>query len=98
MEESYEKSYVASLKKKTKTPNCRFCGANSYYSIDSRITLFTEDVGLGGRRKVIPAGALICKQCGHIEFFALGILDEKLLNPNSQVTSPVDGEDERAQE
>lgn len=98
MEESYEKSLVATLDKKVRTPNCRFCGANAYYSVDSRVTIYTEDVGSNGRRKIIPAGALVCKQCGHIEFFALGILDKQLLNPNGHETSPVDGDNKREQE
>lgn len=56
-------------------PPCRFCGGNSFTTTDSMATiLIGKDLDTVSLGPSIPAGMVICKKCGHIEFFALGAL------------------------
>ena len=56
--------------------NCPFCGRGKYITPDTFAGVFVskdiKNVDLGLR---IPSGMVICENCGHIDFFALGSLD-----------------------
>lgn len=56
-------------------PQCPFCGGKKYTSTDSvagiLISNDTKNLNIGPN---IPSGMLICENCGHIDFFALGVL------------------------
>ena len=56
-------------------PACPFCGSRKYTSTDSMASiLIGKDLQSLSIGPTVPAGMLICQQCGHIEFFALGAL------------------------
>jgi len=93
LEDSYQKSFTAALKEKIKAPNCRFCGANEYATLNSRAMITMDEVNDEGKRKILPSGIIICRKCGHIEFFALGALDPKLMVDIPSEPSKTDGED-----
>lgn len=54
---------------------CPYCGSDEFESFDKYAAIPIEDnlnsVHLGA---TIPSGILVCKKCGHIDFFALGSL------------------------
>ena len=56
-------------------PNCPYCGGQSFTSTGKFATILigddTNSINLGPS---IPSGMLVCSNCGHIEFFALGSL------------------------
>lgn len=55
---------------------CPFCGGSDFTTTKdfAAITIGSDHskITLG---PVIPSGMIICKKCGHIDFFALGALD-----------------------
>lgn len=56
-------------------PACPFCGGNNYTSTeDYSVVLIGKEMGNLEIGPCIPSGMLICKNCGHIDFFALGVL------------------------
>ena len=56
-------------------PNCPYCGGQQFTSTDKFATILigddTSSLSLGPS---IPSGMVVCANCGHIEFFALGSL------------------------
>ena len=56
-------------------PICPYCGGNQFTSTDKLASVFIGDeldgINLG---PTIPAGMVICENCGHLELFALGAL------------------------
>lgn len=64
-------------------PKCPYCG-NSKYSTSSQVAhiIVNETVDEMGIGKGIPSGMIICKNCGHIDFFAIGALG--LLNQGQE--------------
>ena len=56
-------------------PNCKYCGGNKFTSTDKFATILIGEelsgINLGPN---IPSGMVVCENCGHIEFFALGVL------------------------
>ena len=60
-------------KKVSQIPECPYChGTNFTTTEECAIILIgndTKNLNLGPH---IPAGMVICQNCGHIEFFALG--------------------------
>lgn len=56
-------------------PACDYCGGIQFTTTDKLSNIIIGDeldsVSLG---PTIPAGMIICENCGHIEFFALGAL------------------------
>lgn len=56
-------------------PLCPYCGSSQFTSTDKLATILIGDeldgVSLGPS---IPAGMVICENCGHMDFFALGAL------------------------
>lgn len=83
MSNKFEPSkFVEALRKHTKSkpiPACPYCGNTQFTSTDSLASILIgkdcKSISIGPS---IPAGMIICQQCGHIEFFALGALE--LLN------------------
>ena len=56
-------------------PNCPYCGGQTFTSTDKFATiLIGEDIHSINLGPSIPSGILVCANCGHIEFFALGSL------------------------
>ena len=54
---------------------CPFCGARDFTTTDSVASiLIGKDLHSVSIGPVIPSGMLICQKCGHVEFFALGVL------------------------
>lgn len=82
MEETMRKynpqDFISALQKRTNNrsvPACPFCGGRKYTSTDSMASILIgtdlDSVSIG---PTVPSGMLICQQCGHVEFFALGAL------------------------
>lgn len=70
--------FIVALTKKLKgkqVPTCSYCGGNKFTSTDKFATILIGDevsgISLGPN---IPSGMVVCENCGHIEFFALGSL------------------------
>ena len=70
--------FIAALSEKIKNrdiPNCPYCGGNKFTTTQNFATILIGDdaknISLGPN---IPAGMLICENCGHMEFFAMGAL------------------------
>lgn len=70
--------FIAALGKKIKgqsIPDCPYCGGKKFTTTKSFATILTGDdtknISLGPN---IPAGMVVCENCGHIEFFAMGAL------------------------
>ena len=60
---------------KHRFPSCPYCGGNKFTTTQSFATILIGDeiknISLGPN---IPAGIVVCENCGHIEFFAMGSL------------------------
>lgn len=55
---------------------CPFCGSQEYTTTaDFATVLISNDLSNVSLGPNIPAGMVICKNCGHMDFFALGALD-----------------------
>lgn len=56
-------------------PECRYCGGKKFTTTQNFATILigddTKNISLGPN---IPAGMVICENCGHMEFFAMGAL------------------------
>ena len=72
------KEFVKVLEKRCNgrdIPNCPYCGGQNFTSTDKFATILIGDdlksINLGPS---IPSGMIVCANCGHIEFFALGSL------------------------
>ena len=72
------KKFITQLGKKVNgrnIPNCPYCGGEKFTTTEKFATILIgedlENLNLGPS---IPSGMLICENCGHIEFFALGSL------------------------
>ena len=70
--------FITAIQKKLNgrdVPNCPYCGGEKFTSTDKFATILIGDeinnLNLG---PTIPSGMLVCENCGHIEFFALGSL------------------------
>ena len=73
------KEFIEALGKKVNdrdVPNCPYCGGEKFTTTDKFATLIIgDDVKSLELGPSIPSGMIICENCGHIEFFALGSLD-----------------------
>lgn len=70
--------FIAALGKKMnrrEIPNCPYCGGDKFTTTQNFATILigydTNNINLGPS---IPAGMVICENCGHLEFFAMGPL------------------------
>lgn len=72
------KDFISELTKRMNgrdVPNCPFCGGQRFTSTDKFATiLIGEELNSISLGPSIPSGMLICENCGHVEFFALGAL------------------------
>lgn len=71
--------FVEALSKKMGTPNirsCPFCHGNKFTTTQQYAAIVIGE-GLDGLTlgPNIPAGMIICENCGHMDFFALGALE-----------------------
>ena len=70
--------FIASLSKKMgkrDVPNCPFCRGQKFTTTDQIATIsITKNYGNVELGPFIPTGMLVCENCGHIDFFALGAL------------------------
>ena len=56
-------------------PNCRYCGGQKFTTTDKYATiLIGDDLNSVSIGPSVPSGMIVCEQCGHIDFFALGAL------------------------
>lgn len=66
---------VNSREKKDKDYCCPFCGGEKFTTTNNLAAIIIGDdinnINLGPH---IPSGMVICEKCGHIDFFALGVL------------------------
>ena len=57
---------------------CPYCGGRKFTSTDSSAAILVSKkvsgVSVSSIEAYIPSGMLICENCGHVEFFALGSL------------------------
>lgn len=77
--EEYLNIFLESLNKTGKAPNCRFCGSQEYAALDSRGMVLLDEQNKDTTKVTIPAGVIVCKKCGHIDLFALGIFSPTLM-------------------
>lgn len=76
---NYDSSeFISRLQEKTKgrlLPNCPFCGSADYYTPPEMANIFlTKDFNGLQIGPSVPSAMIICKTCGHIDFFAIGML------------------------
>lgn len=83
MSEYNPKEFIVALSKKMngrEIPECPYCGGKKFTTTRNFATILTgndtNSINLGTN---IPAGMIICENCGHMEFFAMGSLG--LLKP-----------------
>lgn len=74
----HSEDFVGALKAKLGDrflPACSFCGRNEFTTVKEFASVNVNE-NFGGIRigTSIPAGIVICKNCGHIDLFALGAL------------------------
>lgn len=59
-----------------KYPSCPFCGHAQLATTETFASILVgEDMELIEVRKSMPSGIIVCENCGHIDFFALGYLN-----------------------
>lgn len=70
--------FIAALVKKMngrEIPDCPYCGGDKFTTTQNFATILigdeTKNIRLGPN---IPAGMIICENCGHMELFAMGSL------------------------
>ena len=74
--ELFKKKLIERIRDKTHHLICPYCGGEKFTTTKSLAAVLTgEEVDQLSLGSYIPAGMLICEQCGHIEFFALGALE-----------------------
>lgn len=71
-------SFIKEIEKRIvngKVPQCRYCGGNKFTTTESMASILigkeTNAISIGPS---VPAGMIVCEKCGHVDFFALGVL------------------------
>lgn len=66
---------ILNIRKGERQAKCPFCGSKNFTATDSLAAIMIsqdrDNLSLG---PCIPSGMLICTNCGHIDFFSLGVL------------------------
>ena len=78
MNEYRPEEFIKALQKKMKRkyPSCPFCGNEQHASTKTLASILVgEDKELKAVKQTMPSGIIVCENCGHIDFFALGYLD-----------------------
>ncbi len=70
--------FIHKLKENTdghSLPCCRYCGGSDYTTPAEMATIFVAN-NFNGLQigPTVPCAMVICKKCGHVDFFAIGIL------------------------
>ncbi len=71
----------------SRTIVCPYCGGVKFTTTDSMSNiLLSKDLTALNIGPTMPCGMIICENCGHVDFFALGILDllQKTENSNGE--------------
>ena len=70
--------FITALGKKMngrEIPDCSYCGGDKFTTTQSFATILIgkddKNISLGPN---IPASMIVCENCGHMEFFAMGAL------------------------
>ena len=78
MKEYDSKAFIDAIMKKTngfKMVKCPICGGNQFTTTEEFASIIIgkdyHSINLGPS---VPAGMIICQNCGHMDFFSLGIL------------------------
>lgn len=79
MDDKYNAAaFMAALKKHMESksmPKCPFCGGNNYTTPEQVATI---PVGISFRGlsvgQTAPCAMIVCTKCGHVDYFALGML------------------------
>ncbi len=69
--------FIEEISKKisNRTIVCPYCGGVKFTTTDSMANiLLNKDLGTLNIGPSMPCGMIICENCGHVEFFALGML------------------------
>lgn len=67
--------FIEEINKKAKHLSCPFCGCNNFTTTESMAKIIIDkDFKAMDLGTTIPAGMIVCTNCGHMEFFALGSL------------------------
>lgn len=77
MSEYSPEEFIKAFRKRTNTKQiqCPYCGGNNFTSTTDLATiLVSKDKSKLSLEFHIPSGMIICENCGHIDFFALGVL------------------------
>lgn len=75
--DDFKEQLLAKVKSRMKETDCELCRENNWSVLDTAIALNLTDLTGAFRMPPhqIPAGALICNNCGNVRLFALGVLD-----------------------
>ena len=77
MDDKYNASaFITTLNERIQAmPKCPFCGGTSYTTPEQVATI---PVGIGFKGlsvgQTAPCAMLVCTKCGHVDYFALGML------------------------
>ena len=77
MEEYHSKDFINALNKKCKEEQlvCPYCKGDTFTTIQDFASITVgKNLSSFNLCTSIPAGMIICQNCGHIDFFSLGIL------------------------
>lgn len=70
--------FLKALDERTKghaIPTCPFCGGSAF-TVSSQVAkvIIGENIDEISIGSTIPSGVIVCKKCGHLNFFAIGAL------------------------
>ena len=78
MKKYNSKEFIEAISKKmngNKVPKCPYCGGQKFTTPTQFASIVVgNDLSEMSLGKSLPAGMVICEKCGHIEFFALGLM------------------------
>ena len=72
------REFLNALDERTKghaIPTCPYCGGTDL-AVSSKVAkvIIDEDIDAISIGPTIPSGLIVCKKCGHLNFFAIGAL------------------------